>query len=499
MLKIINSKQSKNLDNITINKKVSSKETLIDNAGKAMAYHIIESIEDPFNSTFLCICGKGNNGMDAIVTNKYLIENNIESSLLIVDPTGFDMDVLRDIHYFTMTDKLNFSNYIYIIDGLFGTGLNRDVDGIFSLVIKQMQKHDRVLSIDIPSGIYADSGNSSQNYVSAIETITFTYPKIGHYISDGYEATGDLSIYPIGHYQDKIDCTAYLIEDEDIGSLLHPIDLMSDKYSNGKILSLTGSRSYTGAALLSGASALKAGGGILRQVYPLSLNDSYSQFKEAIDYSIDDHGLGFLTIDHLSEISSLYDWPDCLMIGPGLSPVKESIELISMVLSSYSKNCVIDATALSAIEFEKNKFDQIPDKSIMTPHYNEFARMLNISKEDLDKDVMRIIKDLSVYLEGRVLVLKGFNTIVADGYGNIYILDKGTTLLSTAGTGDVLTGIISSYVARGYTLVDSALLGVSIHSRASRILKDNKIESITASELLPLISVAQNYYREIND
>tara|TARA_X000001036_G_scaffold419335_1_gene439073 strand:+ start:11681 stop:13180 length:1500 start_codon:yes stop_codon:yes gene_type:complete len=499
MLKIINSKQSKELDNISINKKLPSEDTLIDNAGKAIAYHIIESIEDPFNSTFLCISGKGNNGMDAIVTNKYLIQNNIESTLLLVDHIGLDMDILKDINYFTMIDKLNFSSYDYIVDGLFGTGLNREVDGVFNQVLKQMQKHDSVISIDMPSGIYTDSGNSSKYSVSAIETITFTYPKVGHYISDGYKATGDLSIYPIGHSHDDIDYTAHLIEDEDIGSLLHPINLTSDKYSNGKILSLAGSRRYTGAALLSGTSAIKSGGGMLRQIYPLSLNDSYSQLKEAIDYSIEDHGIGFLAIDHLLEISSLYDWSDCLMIGPGLSPVKESIELISMVLSNYSKKCVIDATALSAIEFEKNKFQETPDKSIMTPHYNELARMLNISKEDLDKDVIKIIKDLSVHLEGRVLILKGFNTIVADGYGDIYICEIGTTLLSTAGSGDVLTGIISSYVARGYALLDSALIGVSIHSRASRILKDNNIESITASELIPLISDAQNYYRNIND
>jgi len=228
MLKIINSKQSKELDKTTISKKVSSKDDLIDSAGKAIAYHIIESIDHPFSARILCIGGNGDNGMDAIVANKYLNRNNINSDLLIIDPKSITSTHLLDVSYFTTTDSLNFFDYDYLVDGIFGTGLNRDVAGIFSSTIERMQSHKNIISIDIPSGIYADSGNTSSRFVNAKDTVTFTYPKLGHYLSDGYRARGDLSIYPIGHSLDEVSCEAHLIEDRDIVKILKPIDSTSD-------------------------------------------------------------------------------------------------------------------------------------------------------------------------------------------------------------------------------------------------------------------------------
>ena len=499
MLNIINSNQSIHLDKITIKDNIISQEDLIDNAGKAIAYHIIESIRDPFNSSFLCIAGIGNNGMDAIISNKYLIENNVDSQLLIVDPTVFDKDILDSTSYFTPLDNLTFSNYKYIVDGVFGTGLKREIAGIFYSTLEEMEKHDSIISIDIPSGIFVDSGNASNISITAVQTITFTYPKIGHYISKGYKASGELFIYPIGHSPDRISSSVYLIQDEDISKLIKPINSVSDKYSNGKVLSLSGSINYTGAALLSGISTLKAGAGILKQIFPLSLKQSFSQLKEAIDFPIDDKGLGYLTSSAETQISLSYDWPDCFLLGPGISKNAESIDLMIIVLSNYKGSCVIDATGLSAINFKRDKFSKIPNKSIITPHYTELARVLNISKKDLIDDVIRIVKDLSVHLEDRILILKGPNTIIVDGFNNIYILEKGTSILSTAGTGDVLSGIISSYVAAGYNLLSASLIGVSIHSHASQILEKSKIESIIASDLIPLIQESQNYFREIND
>ena len=125
MLKIINSKQSKELDKITISKKVSSKDDLIDNAGKTIAYHIIESIDNPFSAKILCVAGYGENGMDAIVANKYLNKNNINSDLLIIDPKSINSTNILDDSYFTQTDNLNFFDYDYLVDGIFGTWLNK--------------------------------------------------------------------------------------------------------------------------------------------------------------------------------------------------------------------------------------------------------------------------------------------------------------------------------------------------------------------------------------
>ena len=327
MLSILSAQESRNLDIDTIKEGISSKSDLVNNAGKVVAYHIIEKIKDPFNKSFLCIAGAGDNGIDAIICNSYLNKNSIDSTLMIIDPDKIDKSYLEDSLFVTPSNRLELSKYDYIVDGVFGTGLNRKVKGLYLSILKKMTKHKKIISIDIPSGIYADSGSSSGVCLNSIETITFTYPKYAHYLSDGYKSTGNLFIYNIGHSEDKINNKVFLLKDQDISTLLKPIDPQSDKYKKGKILSLCGSSKYTGAAMLSALAAIKSGTGLLKQAYPYSLKDIFSQLKESVDYPLNDEKLGFLREENFKDIEKLYDWSDCLMVGPGLSTKKESLNL----------------------------------------------------------------------------------------------------------------------------------------------------------------------------
>ena len=415
---------------------------------------------------------------------------------MIIDSDKIDKSYKANTSFLTLSDKFKLSDYDYIVDGVFGTGLNREIKRPYRSILEKMAKHNKVISIDIPSGIYADSGSSAGVCLNSIETITFTYPKYAHYLSDGYKATGDLSIYNIGHSGNKINNKVFLLEDHDVSALLKPIDLQSDKYKKGKILSLCGSSNYTGAAILSGLAAMKSGTGLLKQVYPYSLKDIFSQFKESIDYPLHDEKLGFLTNQNFKDIEKLYDWSNCLMIGPGLSTKKESLRLIKKILLSYKNKCVIDATALSVINYENDKFSKIPEQSILTPHYNELSKILKISKDELINDTISILSDISKYLGERILVLKGANIIIVDGNNNKYIADNGTPVLSTAGTGDILTGIISSYVSNGYKILDAAIIGVCIHTYISSFYSKNNIQNIIASDLIPQIPKAQSFFRD---
>jgi len=494
MLSILNSKESKELDFHTIKNNITSKNKLIDNAGRSVAYHIIEHIKDPFNKKFLCIAGAGDNGIDAVICNFYLKRNNVNSTLLIIDPSKINASHLKHHSFLTPSKKIKLSTFDYIVDGVFGTGLNRNLKEDYFSIVNAMNKHGNIISIDIPSGIYADSGNQSNISVNSIQTVTFTYPKIGHYMSQGYKSRGDLYIYSIGHSQDTISSKVALIEEEDVCSLLKPLALESDKYTKGKILSLSGSVNYTGAALLSSLAAIKAGSGILKNIYPYSLKDMFAQCKEIIDHPLPDDN-GFLTENNFNQIKNLYKWPDCLIVGPGLSSKQESINLIKKVLSTYKGRCVIDATALSAINFNKDKFSKTPKKSILTPHYNELSRMLGISKEQLNNDTMNILTDISRYLEGRILILKGPNIIIVNGTNEKYIIDKGTPLLATAGSGDVLTGIIASYISNDYKLINASIVGSYIHSLISSLYSKKGIENIIASDLINQIPIVQDLLR----
>ena len=494
MLSILNSKESKDLDLYTIKNNITSKNKLIDNAGKSVAYHIIENIKDPFNKSFLCIAGTGDNGLDAIVCNFYLNKNNVDSTLMIIDSTQIDGSYLEGHSFVTPSNNIKLSTFNYIVDGVFGAGLNRNIKGDYYSIVSAMNKHGNIISIDIPSGIYADSGNRSNISINSRHTVTFGYPKIGHYISKGYKSRGHLYIYPIGHPLQKNKYKVGLIEKKDISNLLKPLSLESDKYGKGKILSLAGSINYTGAALLSSLAAMRAGAGILKNIYPYSLKDIFSQFKEIIDYPLPDKN-GFLTENHFKEIKSLYKWPDCFIIGPGLSSKQESTNLVKKVLSTYKGKSIIDATALSAINFNEDKFTKIPKKSILTPHYNELSKMLQISREELNEDTMNILSHISIYLEGRILILKGSNIIIVNGDNEKYIIEEGTSLLATAGTGDILTGIIASYVANGYKLIDASIIGSYIHSFISSSCFKKRTENIIASDLINQIPIAQSSLR----
>ena len=499
MLDIISAKDSIRLDQETIDSKISTKNLLIQDAGRAIAFHLIDNVDNPFNKTFICIAGNGDNGLDAITCHKILKKNSVNSSLFVIDSSKVNSSYLDGEVYFSKIEDVDFPLYDIIVDGIFGTGLNRKVVGDFAEVINKISKYKNVISIDLPSGVFADTGITSGPSVNAFTTITFTYPKISHFIGEGYKKSGELFICEIGHQKDLINSDIKLIFDEDISNRIKPITKDNDKYMNGKILTLTGSAKYSGASILSGKAALKSGAGIIKQIFPSSLDNYFTNFVEAVDFSIDDKNLGFLTNSSFDLISNEFHWPDCFLMGPGVSNHKKPLSLIKNILSSYKGQCVLDASALNAINYTKDKFRNTPELSILTPHYNEFSKMIDIPLEVFKKDIIKNIKQVSKFLENRILVLKGPNTIIADGQNNIYVIEKGTYNLGTAGTGDILAGIISSYVASGYTLIDAAIIGASIHSHISLILMNENVKSIMASEMLSYINQSQNYFLNYHD
>ena len=500
MISLLNSKESKELDYITISNGVS-REELIDNAGKTIAYHIIENIPNPFKKKVLCIAGLGDNGVDSIVCSSYLNKNRVHSDSLLIEPEKMDSKYLElYIHnkYLKFSENIDFNQYDIIVDGIFGTGLNRPIESIYLDVIKKIYCHENIISIDIPSGIYADSGASSNINLKAKHTITFGYFKIGHFLSEGYSAAGKRYVYDIGHSTYESKQGIYLINKTDISNLHKKRNIKSDKYSKGKTLSLTGSLNYTGASLLSSSACLKSGCGIIKNIYPRSLYEEIIKIKESIDVPLEDNNLGYLRSINFDEIKSLYDWPDVFLIGPGLSLAPDSIKLVEKILSTYNGKCIIDATGLSSINYKKDKFSGIPGQSILTPHYGEFARLIDVTKKDVENNTIKLIEEVSQYLEDRILILKGPNTIIANSKKEKYIIQDGSSLLSTAGTGDILAGIISSYVAAGYSLEDSSILGVYLHAKTSKAMEESELENIMASDMIDFIPRIQSRINQKN-
>ena len=499
MINIINSEQAEKIDKLSTTSNLISEKKLIDNAGKAIAYHIIEKVLDPFHQDFLCIAGFGKNGLDAIVCNYYLKINNINSQLLILNPKKINPDYLTRYlpsnEFYGINDKINYTQFSWIVEGIFGTGLNRDIEGATLDVIKLLNTRKNIISIDISSGVYADTGKITNIAVKSETTISFAFPKAGHFLSDGFSKRGKLFVYPIGHSDSKIDSCMKLIEKKDVLKFLKPIDSDTHKYTKGKILSLSGSASYSGAAILSSKASVYSGTGIIKQLIPLSLHKILSKNDEVIDVLIDDSKNGFLSLTNYKELESYFNWPDSFVLGPGLSDHKEAIKLTKKILANFKGNCILDASGF--LSFNKNfDFSNLPKKTILTPHYGELSKILNISVSDLKNNTKEIISDISHKLEDRILVLKGPNTLVANGSGDIYIISNGNHLLSTAGSGDVLTGIIASYVTFGYSLEEASVLGVYIHAECSKLLFSKGYENISATQIIDVIPKVQFLLRE---
>jgi len=504
MIKVLNLKQSRKLDELSIRENTNL-DTLIDSAGKALCLHIIENISTPFEKEILCISGIGNNGMDAIVCNYYLNKNNINSRLLIINPENIHHKYLEkytlDVDLINLDNLNDISCYDYIVDGLLGTGLNRDIEGVYFNVINKIKEHNNIISIDVPSGIYTDSGRAANNYINAKQTVTFTYPKLCHFLTDGYSSTGDLHVYQIGHSKKGLDdININVIEKEDIYKKTKPKNKTINKYSDSRTITLCGSKEYTGALLLSSVAAMRAGVKILKKIIPLSLAEISCQQLESIDILIEDNDKGYLGLEKYNDVTVELTWADTLLIGPGLNDNHDSISLISRILSEYSGICVIDAAVFKAMSSGELMFENIPEYSILTPHQGEFLRILGVSSEEFQNDTIRILDDFSKKLCNRVLVLKGPNTIIMNGKGDKFIISNGNSLLSTAGTGDVLSGIITAYVSNGYTLLDSAIIGSYIHAECSKYLDNQMNDNIIASDLLPIIPKIQysirNYKNE---
>ena len=234
MLDIISAKDSIRLDQETIDSKICTKNLLVQNAGRAIAFHLIDNIDNPFNKTFIGIAGIGDNGLDAIICHKILKKNSVNSILFVIDSSKVKSSYLDRELYYSKIEDVDFSLYDIIVDGIFGTGLNRNVVGDFAEVINKISKCKNVVSIDMPSGVLTDTGITSGPSVNAFSTITFTYPKISHFIGEGYTKRGELFIYDIGHQKDLIKSNIKLICDEDISNKIKPISKDNDKYMNGK-------------------------------------------------------------------------------------------------------------------------------------------------------------------------------------------------------------------------------------------------------------------------
>ena len=499
MKAVLSKSNSYLLDKYSIKSDPLNNKNIMRRAGKEIAQFIIENIYNVFNQKIIVLAGPGDNGGDAIIAHSYLIKYCSNSTLILFNKAQVETWYFKEFvkpysSYLLYDDKYVFDENNYYLDAIFGIGLNRKINGKYKTSINALKRCPNIISIDIPTGIYSDSGKSAGAFINSKLTLSISNYKIGCFFNEGLEAVGQLINLDVGlrPYEKMITPDCYLLESNDILKFWPKYSKSIYKYSKGTLFVIAGSIGYTGACILSIKAAIKTGTGIVKMIVPKSLNSLFESLSiETITISVDDNNVGYFNDSNIDEIISNIKLANTILFGPGLRSDKHSADWKSQILKSINTNLILDASGFESLILKKNNLNDLPASTILTPHYSEFCQIFGFDITYVIQNTLESVKKIIPLLNKRILVLKGPITIIVTSEAEIYLINIGSRLLATAGTGDVLAGIISSLVSQGISLDNAALLGTYLHSKCSNIYK-NKIASngLIASDLINIIPLA---------
>ena len=488
MIPVLTKEQAYELDKSTIESGLMTERELIDNAGYSIACHILENFKSPFNLKIGIVVGKGNNGSDGIVLHYYLSKWNCKSELILINERLRQSKVLHDYGIpFTdikvYTEELDFNQFDLVIDAILGIGNNRKLDKKLVDLIEKINISKNLISIDMPSGLMTNSGKMKDFSVFSRQTHTMGYPKLAHFINDGLVTVGELQIHDIG-FPDFYPVKFSLIEELDIYELIEITHPNVHKYSKGKLLVIGGSEKYSGAAELVSMAGFRSGAGYLKLIVPdeikKSINSNYPELI-VIKYN-------------KSELEELVKWSDAVVLGPGLEIDFIEIKSILDEIKKQDKPIVIDASIFDFFNKELNIKD-CPKRTIFTPHNGELKMFYSNSNYDFVNEPILFLEEFIDYLQGRYCLIKGQPNFLVNSDGSINLMSHGSTVLATAGTGDVLSGLIGGLLAQGYNESVAMQLGSWIHAESALIFTENYgREGMVASDLLSYIPLAFEKY-----
>ena len=455
----------------------------------------------------LVICGVGNNGGDGACIARLLKQKGIYVNICIVgDYTKCSDLLLQQLKilekYGTTPDTFSnirdnkcASEWDIIVDAIFGIGLSRPVSGDFAEAVRYINncKTERqsdllVASVDIPSGINADNGKVCGSAVNADITVTFNQIKLGHILYPGCEYLGKLIVEDVGITDDSFLSKepGAIFYDEDIADLLPQRVLDGNKGTNGKVLIIAGSKDISGACLLAANSCMKAGAGMVK-IFTASENAEVIKalLPEAMLVTYED----FEPFNDKLELC--FEWASAVVLGPGIGTMQSGYELTRQTLSEYKGNLVVDADALNLVASHHELRELMSNyarngrKLIVTPHLGEFARLFDRDVRDCKEHILEYPRELADNLHCTV-VCKDARTVIADSKEKkIYINMSGNDGMATAGSGDVLSGILDAFMAFDRSAFEIACLGVYLHGLSGdRGALEKGKHSMVASDII---------------
>ena len=508
-MELITAKQMQEIDRRAIDKVGIPGRVLMESAGRGCVSALYTLTQGrPLNRVTL-VCGVGNNGGDGFVVARYLVERGIgvmvyllgKASYLtgealenyqLLSPLAVDVVEILDTEYLESV-KRTLGESDLIVDALFGTGLARNVGGVFARVVSAMNQSEApILSVDIPSGICADTGRVMGCAVEASATATFCRPKPGHVLYPGRSHVGDLSIVDIGipeRVVGRVRSRAAVITSASVMERMRAIADDGHKGSRGHLALVAGSTGKSGAAILCASAAVASGAGLVSAAIPETINTAFeSRCLEAMSqpFSADEEG-GFASGCDL-DLAEFVAAKEAVAVGPGLGTGEGAFSALKCAIDFSSLPLVLDADALNILAGHPELLEKVRGRAIVTPHPMEFSRLSGLSVPKIQRDRMGAA---TAYAQktGLHVVLKGAGTVVAHPDGWVGVNPTGDALLATGGTGDVLTGVVGALLAQGYSLRDAAEIGVYLHGEAANRISEKGLSlGMPASALIDELS-----------
>jgi ADP-dependent NAD(P)H-hydrate dehydratase / NAD(P)H-hydrate epimerase len=511
-MKLVTSVQMRNIDKKTIEDVGIPGLELMEKAGKGVAEVTKEMLECTKNKKVAIFCGRGNNGGDGFVVGRYLKSWGAKVKFFLTakkdEVKGDAKTNLKKASALKLPIKEVLSekdippslDADLIVDALFGTGFDGEITGYMKELVERINSSGiPVLSVDIPSGLHTDTGEYTGACIKANRTVTMALPKIGHFFFPGKEMSGKVSVVNIGvppKVVEEENINLNLLMEEEVHRMvpIRPPDAY--KGTCGRVVLIAGSTGLTGAAYLSSISSLRAGVGMAILGIPETLNPILAvKLTEVMTKPLPDvRKRGILALRGLGEIRELLKWGDCCAIGPGLGQHFETRELVRRLLSKLQIPAVIDADGLNAIAKDTSILKECKAPLILTPHIGELSRLNGVPIPEIAQNRIKYASDFATEYNC-VLVLKGAPTIISEPGGQTYVNPTGNAGMATAGSGDVLTGIIVGLLAQKLLqrrdedikkiMLDTACAGVFIHGLTGDLAKEKKGEmSLIAGDLV---------------
>ena len=498
MFEVFSANQCKEMDKQTIDNIGIPGSILMENAAIGIFRELVGKEE-----SFLILCGKGNNGGDALALCRHLILEGKRVKVYIVskdenytDDFKINFNILknlidkREIFFIKSENDINeniindLKNYDVVVDGIFGVGLNKELTGMFKRVIEYVNLYAKfIVSIDIPSGLDCDLGIERGIAIHADITYTFEVIKQGFLNYKAINCVGNVKMLKIGvpeHIKKINSGNFYILEKQEYKQLLSKREVYGHKGSYGRALVIAGRMGFTGAAFITTECTVRSGAGLTTLICNEEVQTALSsRLIEAMTLTWDNNN-----------VIGLIESASSIAFGPGVGIGNREEKLLEQVINNSKCPVVIDADGITLIGENKSLLDNLKGRAIITPHPGEMARFLGITVEDVECDRTNITRAVAKKY-GIVVLLKGYNTVISNGK-DTYINPTGNSKMASGGMGDALTGIINAFLSQGVDLEQAALLGAYVHGNiADRLGKQAYI--VNARDIINELP------KEIND